>query len=357
MDEFGAMGATATADGSDGTGGASAGTTGGLDDDGFDSSSGEGRLDLPNVDVLTVECESIDQNTDIEEGPADILVVADDGVSEQARIDAITNLLPYVSHVGVENARVIWITGPAPDHDDPDTECFGAQTWPCVSEGVLSGLPYWRHVEHEVSGGDILGSLLATESSWREFMRPNATKHVWVYSSTRRDDGLTVSDFDSAFSELGQEYLGYTFHAFIGDTAQAPNAGNDFAAFANAKLGHSYDPLDEANFQIELFFDAVLDGIRTAGLACEYEIPAAPDGQVFEKGHVNVEYDDGLGSQNIGYVEDLGDCASVEGAGWYYDDPVDPESIKMCPQTCARFEALQSASIEIVFGCATIPAG
>ena len=43
--------------------------------------------------------------------------------------------------------------------------------------------------------------------------------------------------------------------------------------------------------------------------------------------------------------------------GWYYDDFADPQRILMCPQTCARFEALQAASIDIRFGCTTIPAG
>lgn len=352
--EFGSMGATETFGESAGTSeasGASTSTSG--DDD--DASSSDGKLDLPIVDVLAVECESIAQTTEIEEGPADILVIADEGISEQAKIDAISNLLPYINHVDVDSARVTWIAGPVPIHDDPGTDCVGSEVWPCVAPHVV--LPDWQHVEHTVASGDILGSLLDTEPQWSEFLRPEAVKHVWVYSSTRRDDGVTVSEFDNEFSALGEDFAGYTFHAFIGDFGARPVKGDDFATFAESKLGHAFDPLDQENFLITLFFDAVLDGVRTAGLACEYEIPNPPAGQIFEKGHVNVEYDDGLGLQTVGFVESRSDCAAVSGNGWYYDDPIDPDSIKMCPQTCVRFETLANASIEIVFGCATIPAG
>ncbi len=350
------MSATETFGESAGTSGASGVGTSTSGDE-TETSSSDGKLDLPNVDVLAVECESIAQTTQIEERPADILVIADEGISEQAKIDAISNLLPYINHVEVDDARVIWIAGPVPIHDDPLTDCVGSDVWPCVAPDVLNGLPYWQHVEHTVASGDILGSLLETAPQWSDFLRPEAIKHVWVYSSTRRDSGMTVSDFDDEFTALDDSFAGYTFHAFIGDTIDRPVSGDDFAAFAESKLGHAHDPLEEENFIITFFFDAVLDGVRTAGLACEYEIPTPPAGQVFEKGHVNVEYDDGLGLQTVGFVDSLDDCAAVSGSGWYYDDPIDPESIKMCPQTCARFETLANASIEIVFGCATIPAG
>ena len=66
-------------------------------------------------------------------------------------------------------------------------------------------------------------------------------------------------------------------------------------------------------------------------------------------------FDDGFGTQTVGWVETAAECAGVKN-GWYYDDLVDPQQILICPQTCARFQDLQEASIEIRFGCTTIPA-
>jgi len=58
----------------------------------------------------------------------------------------------------------------------------------------------------------------------------------------------------------------------------------------------------------------------------------------------------------IGYVEDPEMCDLVE-HGWYYDDPENPTEIFVCPQTCDLFhEAADSAEVNIIFGCETIPA-
>ena len=58
----------------------------------------------------------------------------------------------------------------------------------------------------------------------------------------------------------------------------------------------------------------------------------------------------------IGKVEDPELCDLVE-HGWYYDDPDNPTEIFVCPQTCDLFhEAVDSAEVNIIFGCETIPA-
>ena len=58
----------------------------------------------------------------------------------------------------------------------------------------------------------------------------------------------------------------------------------------------------------------------------------------------------------IGRVDSAADCSGVSD-GWYYDDPVAPMKIFVCPQTCTTIQAADSATVNIQFGCATIPAG
>lgn len=44
-------------------------------------------------------------------------------------------------------------------------------------------------------------------------------------------------------------------------------------------------------------------------------------------------------------------CAS---GGWFYDDPLEPTTIELCPATCAAVQADKGATLEVLLGCATI---
>lgn len=69
-------------------------------------------------------------------------------------------------------------------------------------------------------------------------------------------------------------------------------------------------------------------------LACEFTLPAPPDGQKFDKEKVNVEVTTAAGQQEIYNVPTLGDCAAASNKGWYYDDLTKPTKILVCPGTC-----------------------
>lgn len=45
------------------------------------------------------------------------------------------------------------------------------------------------------------------------------------------------------------------------------------------------------------------------------------------------------------------DCADNE--GWHYNDAANPTRVVACPNTCARTQGAGSASIDLLFGCAT----
>jgi hypothetical protein len=100
----------------------------------------------------------------------------------------------------------------------------------------------------------------------------------------------------------------------------------------------------------------VITDVQTTPVPCEWEIPAPPDGEMFDKTKVNVDFSAGGASpQRIGAVAASGDCASVSG-GWHYDDPDNPTKVLVCPQTCTTIQAIPDAQVDVVFGCATEPA-
>jgi hypothetical protein len=105
------------------------------------------------------------------------------------------------------------------------------------------------------------------------------------------------------------------------------------------------------------FLDA-LHAIQGQTLACEYQIPAPPDGSDLDYGQVNVEYTPSGASmpETIFYVASEAACDPDIG-GWYYDvDPAGgqtPTTILMCPATCAKLEG-EGGKIDIKFGCQTV---
>ena len=89
-----------------------------------------------------------------------------------------------------------------------------------------------------------------------------------------------------------------------------------------------------------------------------WDIPAPPPGETLDPDFVNVVFFPGGGAppETIGRVDDASECSMVTD-GWYFDDPMNPTKVLVCPQTCTKIQGVQNAKIDIQFGCATVPAG
>ncbi|HET7540123.1 MAG TPA: hypothetical protein VFK05_09630 [Polyangiaceae bacterium] len=103
-------------------------------------------------------------------------------------------------------------------------------------------------------------------------------------------------------------------------------------------------------------FQAALDSIRGARLACQYQVPEPTNGGSLNYGKVNVTLTNGGQKTFIYYVKDAAACDAS--GGWYYD--VEPSSgtptkIIACPATCTQFEsASNGATVGIELDCDTI---
>ncbi|HNS96454.1 MAG TPA: vWA domain-containing protein [Polyangiaceae bacterium] len=99
------------------------------------------------------------------------------------------------------------------------------------------------------------------------------------------------------------------------------------------------------------FLDA-MNAIRGSALPCSYVIPDPPSGTL-DYGKVNVLYTSANGTTStIGQVPSAADCDAS--GGWYYDDPVHPNVIVVCPATCELFHTGSAGSVEIQLGCKTV---
>ena len=104
-------------------------------------------------------------------------------------------------------------------------------------------------------------------------------------------------------------------------------------------------------------FQAALDSIRGARLACQYQIPESTTGGTLIYEKVNVTFTSSGQKKYVFFVESAAACDASSG-GWYYDIPPTvgtPTKIIACPATCSEFEAASSgATVAIELDCDTI---
>ena len=112
--------------------------------------------------------------------------------------------------------------------------------------------------------------------------------------------------------------------------------------------------VDAGGNTVQQFIDAMNTIRKTAGLGCEYSIPA-PMGGMIDFSKVNVQYVPGGGGKPIDilHAKDPSQCDPVTG-GWYYNDNANPTKIELCPATCMVVEKDSMGEINIIFGCETI---
>jgi hypothetical protein len=195
--------------------------------------------------------------------------------------------------------------------------------------------------------------------SFADFLRPDAVKHIIVVSDDESEQNAAW--FRGRMAPRLPD--GFTFHSivslterrdcflFICDTVgcSGPNGdaearGSTYITLSNDSGGIAASICDAEWTPI---FSQIAEGVlRGAGLACSYEIPAAPFGEIVYES-VRVEYiaPDGVTRTPLSRVSDASGCTGV--AQWYYDNNVAPTTVELCPAVCGDLEG----SVEIFFDC------
>ncbi len=106
---------------------------------------------------------------------------------------------------------------------------------------------------------------------------------------------------------------------------------------------------------VELDLLTALQSIQQKQVSCDLPMPQASQGMTVDPKLVNVDYTPGGGVIGLlGQVPNASNCGMA--GGWYYNDPVAPTQITLCPSTCATVQADPLAKIDIILGCMTEPA-
>ncbi|HWB81863.1 MAG TPA: vWA domain-containing protein [Nannocystaceae bacterium] len=351
-------------------------TTGGSGDEEsmsgpMESNDSIGKLDVAGADNTSggtgEECAAIEEEGMVGLQPADIIVIVDNSGSMEFEANSVQNYLNmFSSQIFLANidAHVVLISSyPNVGHGiclDPPLGSGG-----CPADD--NNPPGYTHVNQEVDSNNALQILISTQPMWAGAMRATASKHIIVVTDDESD--LDAASFTAMWAALDPTYSPFSFHAIaaLQDPVSSCIDGNASGCCAiSAAAGFIYHELVNNTGGVwgnlcEQEFQPIFDEVATAvvqgsAIACEFTIPPPPDGEEFDPGEVNVEFNDGVGTLEIGYVEGLADCAGVTN-GWYYDDPANPTTILLCPQTCETIQGFEMAQILIGFGCATVPAG
>lgn len=115
-----------------------------------------------------------------------------------------------------------------------------------------------------------------------------------------------------------------------------------------------------ANAEAELL--AAMQEIAGKSVDCSFPVPASMEpGKDIDPRLVRVEYTPS-GASSPELIDNTDDASACDAGGWYYDDPDQPSTITLCPDTCSEVQADEQAQLEIALGCeceidADCPAG
>jgi hypothetical protein len=136
-----------------------------------------------------------------------------------------------------------------------------------------------------------------------------------------------------------------TYVVGIGNVANL----NDWATAGGT--GHAAFIVDGAGTTTQDDLAKALDEIRVLALPCDYAIPE-PDAGAVDPTKVNVQFTPpGAAATLFPKVDGASSCDATQPT-WYYDDPVTPTRVVMCPAACNALHQ-DSAKIDILFGCKT----
>lgn len=301
-------------------------------------------------------CESIAERAETALAPVDIVWIVDgsSSMSDEGRLiqDNMNRFAAAIGTSGIDY-RVVVVWNPTRGYVVPPP--LGSDPARLLIVGA------------DVNSDEGLSDLLEHFPMYRDFLRPSAITHFVIV--TDDESGIGWGSFQTQMSSL----LGHAFtaHAIVSPPGSSSCAfpipgvacgcsGPYGDAFAD---GEEYWQLAAATGgrQISIcsadwssVFDLLATSIAVSmPVPCEFAIPPAPDGLVFDRAEVNVVYTPGGGASpvTLPYVSDAAACA---GEGWYYDDAANPTRVLLCPSACSAVSADETGQVDIAFGCGTL---
>jgi hypothetical protein len=400
----GGKGGDGVSSGQGGTGGSVAGTggSGGL----FETDGG--LITDASTDVVIspdAACAAAVETATVEKLPVDIIWMVDNSSSMAPAVAEVKKgLNAFAAAIGAKNLDYKVIMLSLRSKDSP-IQFNGSTRYPVCIPPPLAGDsncgngPRFFQSSIDIKSTQPLEQFLGTLGQtsgyaqgeakggepWKQELRPNATKTIVIV--TDDNSRLSADQFehfaggkdpfnttvlppgilDPSWNKL---FDGYVFSGLYGwssdatpndpctyaDGTQPPSSGPVYTTLVKKTGGVRAHVCDGSNAWGP-FFDAVAQAVdSTAKLSCDITIPKPPSGDI-DPTLVNVALVSGGMST---YLPNVGTVASCDASGgWYYDNPAMPKKVILCQSSCDAAQAMigpnKPGSIEVLFGCQTIP--
>jgi hypothetical protein len=224
---------------------------------------------------------------------------------------------------------------------------------------VDSQAPSFLHLETPFGSGAGLATLLDSFPYYKHMLRPNArTQLVMTEDGAPLLTAAAVTDhiegrMSATATEAWQPPLRSGSYVWNGVVAGLLG-GPDTTVQLIRDTGGVQADLDQATLGGDPFtqlLDELATSVIVGALGCDYEIPAVPTGETFDRDLVNVVYSSAAGDTTFARVSALDLCADLP--AWAYDNANDPRKVQLCPAACRQVQGDAAAKIQIGFGCAT----
>jgi len=163
-------------------------------------------------------------------------------------------------------------------------------------------------------------------------------------------DGIPESCDTNGIDAVAAQGLADGIMTFVIGVGDSLTILNGIAAAGGS--GQAY--LVDANANAQAEFLAAMQDIQGKALPCAFGIPEPMQGDTIDYNEVNVEYTPSGGGmpQTIPKVNSEAECPPT--GGWYYDDASPPSQIILCPASCDQLSADTEGEVNIVLGCTSI---
>lgn len=325
----------------------------------------------PRVDAGP--CRAVSAESTIEPIPVDIIIAIDNSGSmseEAAEVRANINTFAEIIAASGLDYRVVLISTPAGSRGVCVPPPLGSGAPDCISgpDGRLLAL----HVT--VASRNAPDIVLAQYPMYRDFLRPEAAK-VFIWITDDESNAYTADSFRTALAALDppgmfDRSIHNAIVGYYGDTAATWGTSSAGSCGSLARVGATYmrlatcitnagDPIPdclpgrtarvcETDWR-PIFEEIAMGVVAGVPVVCDFEVPEPPMGSMLDLGMIGVTWRSGdVVRAMLDRVDGLGACT---GNGWYFDDPVAPTRIHLCPDVCRDVQADPDAQMDIALGC------
>jgi hypothetical protein len=298
------------------------------------------------VKVPDGSCAAIEKEAELVRPPVDIVVALDTSGSMAPQVCNVSaNLTKFADNVGA-TTRVAAVYEMGLALGGLTTLLCGVFD-PLATTQLSMDPARYLHVAREVDSNDALSALIEQFPTYGKFLRPGSPTHFLVVSD---DESRPMQA--APFKMQMEQLLGHPFyfHAIVADGQNlciGAAVGTQYLMLADMTMGQKLS-LCEQDWSV--LFKKLEEAVAaSAPLPCDFDVPAPPTGQTFDKGAVSVVYT-APGGQAAPFPRALTEASCGDKQGWHYDNPDQPKRIQFCPAACTQVRT--GGKISIAFGCA-----